>query len=63
MPTLWAHSHYWSRQSTVAQPPETGSSTGVVGYPAWQASVIIGSGLGSMQGLYERLLGDKNGEL
>jgi hypothetical protein len=45
MPGLWAHSHYWANAnpSTVVDLPAVG------GYPGWQTSVILGSGLGAAQ--------------
>ncbi len=44
MPTLWAHSFYWSDQtvSTVVGPVVVSRG----GYPAWQAGVIMGSAFG-----------------
>ena len=50
MPGLWAHSLYWSNAnpSTVADPVQP-----VTGYPGWQ-SVILGSGFGPLQAIWER---------
>jgi hypothetical protein len=55
MPTLWAHSHYWSNAnpSTVVDLPAVG------GYPGWQTSVILGSGFGISQVIWE-WMADRN---
>lgn len=55
MPTQWAHRFYWS--SRVAGTDPTAGAGGGGGYPAWESAVIahtFGSGLGVLQGLYER---------
>ena len=52
MPTLWAHSHFWNvsgTPSTIADP------VAVTGYPAWQTSVILGSGFGASHIIWDWL--------
>ena len=56
MPTLWAHSHYWATPSAPAVPYTAGNFTG---YPGWQTSVILGSGFGVSQVIWE-WLADRN---
>ena len=50
MPGAWAHSNYWANAtpSTVVD-----AAVQVTGYPAWQTSVIIGSGFGASQAVWE----------
>lgn len=51
MPGLWSHSFYWANAtpSTVADPVRP-----VTGYPGWQAGVIVGTGLGAVQTIWDR---------
>jgi len=67
MPVLsWAHSHYWAGPVSSDPPaPEIGGS-GAGGYVPFQASVlrgnvVVGSGLGSLQAIYEWLLARRKG--
>lgn len=49
MPTQWAHSFYFNNSSTEAAP--TPSPVTVKHYPAWQPTVMMGSGFGVVIGL------------
>lgn len=51
MPGAWAHSFYWqadTQGAPAAAPP-------VASYPAWQTTIIIGSGFGAVQVAWEWL--------
>ena len=52
MPTGALHSHYWAGPSTPAIPPGTGASA-AGGYPVWQTTVVVGSGFGVTQVIWE----------
>lgn len=52
MPVLsWGHSHYWAN----ATPSTVADAAPMTGYPAWQTSVIIGSGFGASQVVWDWL--------
>ncbi len=50
MPTAALHSHYWAGSNGTP----VALTSGPASYPIWQTSIIVGSGLGVLQALYER---------
>lgn len=53
MPGLWAHNRYWQTQAAEPPPDPIVSANG--GYVTWQPAVILGSGLGALQTIWEWL--------
>ena len=52
MPSAALHSQYWAGPEVPGIPPGTGASA-AGGYPVWQTAVVVGSGFGITQVIWE----------
>jgi hypothetical protein len=60
MPSAACHSLFWAVPSAPAAPPGTGASANG-GYIPWQTSVVMGSGFGVTQVVWEWALATAKG--